>query len=730
VETPRIDRLAAEGARFDRAASAVAITLPSHTSMMTAEFPYRHRVRNNGTYRLGEERTTLAEAMRAEGYATGAFIGSFTMDGRFGLAQGFDVYDDALPVERSTTSLHMPERRADAVVNGAIRWLEEKKRKPFFLFVHLFDVHQPYNPPEPFATRYASSLYDGEVAYVDQELGRLFDALDRLGLSDETLIVLIGDHGQGLGEHGEVTHAMFTYEATIRIPLLIRWPDRSAFERAGFRRGSVVKSLVREVDVAPTILDLAGLPPLPDVEGKSLVPLLRDPSTSLGLVNYAESFSTREDFGWSEVRSVATDSWKYVLVPREELYDLAADPGELENLAAAKPEVVRELRALLEERIRQDEARKGEAARLDVDEETRAKLEALGYLTGEGVAEEDVSYLDLPDPKDRIGLLAEYFAALGKLEKGDLVGGLDDLLRLEKSDPGASRVAASIGDAYLVMGDAVAAESVYAKAIAAGARNIPTRGNHGYSLFLVGKTDEAIEVLRSVIAADPKAARTHARLGDIYLSLGRFAEAADEYRAEMANYPEMAVAHVGLGKAAKEEGRVPDAFEHFKKAAACPDEPGQGYYALGSLSELTGDTARAIGYYKKAIQLDPTIVEAHYNLAILAKKHADRASASKYLNEAVRINPRFAKGHYGVANLLREEGRIEEAVAQYQVALGLNRKDPDIYLNLGVAYATAGDLRRAVEAWELAASLAPDSPSAASARENIRAARAQMGGQS
>jgi arylsulfatase A-like enzyme/Tfp pilus assembly protein PilF len=727
VETPRIDKLAAEGVRFARAASVAPLTLPSHASMLTGQFPYRHRVRNNGTYRLPEGKETLADRLRAEGYRTAGFVSAFVLDARFGLARGFDTYVDSLPPEReSPLQRGIPEVRAEVTIDRAIRWLEKKEGKPFFLFVHLFDPHQPYEPPEPFLTRYASNLYDGEIAYTDREIGRLLDALERLRLADETLVVLVGDHGQGLGDHGEVTHGTFAYESTVRVPFIIRWPDHPAFREKPFRRGTVVESIVRMVDAAPTILDLLGLPGMPEAEGVSLVPLLLDPDSPLGLVHYAESFSSREDFGWSEVRSVSNDRWKFILLPKEELYEVAVDPGETANRIAERPEIAAEMRALLEEIIAEDNRRRGETDGIAVDEETRRKLEALGYLAGEADVDEETSYKDLPDPKDRIDLLRKYFASFNLFDRGDFPGGLQALLDLEKEDPASPRVLASIGDAFLAMGDAARAESVYTKAIQLGARTLPTLSNRAYALLRVGRADEAAEILHSVLEADPYAQRVHARLGEIALLRGRFQEAEEEYRKEMEIVPTSGVALIGLGKVAEKQNRLPEAIGYYQRAIESPNEAAKGYYHLGLAYEKAGDIERAIDQYRKAIHSDPTLVEAYYNIAILAKKRGDRRAAAEYLNKSVEVNPRFAKGLYGIGNLLREEAKHREATEQYRLALQYDRRDSDIYLNLGVAEAALGNLAQAIEAWEKASLAAPDSPSAATARENIRSARAKM----
>ena len=729
IETPRIDEIAREGIRFDRAVVPAPITLPSHASILTSEYPYRHRVRNNGTYSLPEENTTLAEWLKGEGYRTAAFLGAYPLDGRFGLNQGFDTYDDRFPPKKVGSSHDISERPADAVVDEAVRWLEEEgKKDPFFLFVHFFDPHWPYDPPEPFREMYSSSPYDGEIAFVDGEVGRLLDALDRLGLTGRTLVVLVGDHGEGLGEHGEETHAVFAYDATLRVPFLLSWPDREPFRAAGFERGSAVGSMVRAIDIGPTILDLAGLPPLPGVEGRTLLPLLIEPDRSLDLVNYAECFSPREDYGWSEIRTITTERWKFILLPREELYDIVADPDELVNRIDDEPETADSLRALLQERIDEDERRQGESASIEIDAESRERLAALGYISDMGFAPEEASYLDLPDPKDRIGLLRDFFKGRAALDRGEGEAALAIFLELEKQDAENPKVIGAVGDAYLLAGDLTAADSVYRKVTAMLPNDLAFRSNQAQALLKMKRVDEAIEIIRLVLVADPKFENGHARLGDAWLIKGEPERAMEEYQLELEHYPDSPSAFSGLGKVHKLQGRLNEAGKFYRKAIESREDFAEGYFDLGNLYNETGGIEKAISYFRRAIEIDPNLVEAHYNLALIAKKAGQRKSAAQLLEEAVRRKPRFAKAYYGIANLLREEGRHTEAVGFYRRAIECDPQNADFYLNLGVARASLGDLNGAIEAWEKTVRVEPYSESAKTASENIRSARMQMGG--
>jgi len=726
--TPRIDALAAEGAWFERAVASAPITLPSHCTLLTSQFPYRHRVRNNGSYRLADEKITVAEWLRQEGYRTGAFVGAFPLDRRFGLDQGFDLYDDHFPPADMRKFEEIAERRADDVVEEAVRWLGEVGGDPFLLFVHFFDPHWPYEAPEPFASEHADNPYDGEIAFVDGEVGRLVDALDDLDLAGRTVVVLTGDHGESLGEHGEVTHGVFNYESTIRIPLLIRWPDRNTFEEAGLRRGVRPGSQVREVDIVPTALDLIGLPPLPDGEGESLVPLLADPASTLDLVNYAESYSSREDFGWSEVRSISTDRWKFVLLPEEELYDLVADPGENVNRASENREIVADLRARLEAMIEEDERREAETAAIELDPESRRRLEALGYVTDVGEAPDEASYADLSDPKDRIDFLARFFHGKVLAEGGQVAEGLEILHRLVAEEPQNPRLVSTLADAYLRNRDFITADSLYRRALRLLPNNLDIRYNYSNVLIRTGRGAEAIDLIQSILETDPRRQGGHARLGDAYLNNNDREKAAAEYQKELDLYPCSAVAYNGLGKLNQIEGQTNEALDYYRKAADCLGSYGEAYYNMANLYDTIGDVEKAVVYYRRAIDTNPDLLEAYYNFAIVAKRHGQRPVAGQLLNEAIRRNPGFGLGYYGIGNLFREEGRNEEAIGQYRIALDHGHRNADIYLNLGVAYAGLNDLNMAIQMWDEAIRLDPQSTSAKTAASNAKAARLHMGG--
>jgi len=322
--TPILDRLAASGVRFAEALTAAPETLPAHATLLTGLLPPHHGVRINTEGRLGSLHQTLAEVARGRGYQTAAFVSAFVLDARFGLDQGFDHYDDRVDATRGTAfAAGTNERRAGATTDAALAWLRSRDRaRPFLLWVHYFDAHAPYDPPEPFASRFAGSLYDGEIAYMDAQLGRLLDGVDAAGPRDKTVVIVVGDHGESLGEHYERTHSVFLYRSTVRVPLVFSNPR--LFPKPAVVDGAVVSL----ADVAPTLLDLLGVEDPPDRDGVSLLATKADPRRGV----YVESLVPWLDFGWAPLFGLRTLRESYVLAPRPECYDLRTDPEERRNL--------------------------------------------------------------------------------------------------------------------------------------------------------------------------------------------------------------------------------------------------------------------------------------------------------------------------------------------------------------------------------------------------------------
>jgi arylsulfatase A-like enzyme len=405
VQTPNIDRLAEEGVLFEQASSPAPLTLPAHGSLFTGRFPPSHGVRGNGGVFTDENHATLAEVLHDSGFETGAFVGAYVLDSTWGLDQGFATYDDGFePSDIKSRGIGSLRRPADRVVDAALRWLGTVGASRFFAWVHFYDPHAPYDPPEPYRTMHADSPYVGEIGFMDAQIGRLLRSLDDQRLLDRTIVVVIGDHGESLGDHGERTHGFFVYESAIRIPFIIRAPSDSL-------RGRRVVDPVRAVDVMPTVLQLLGIPGPGAVEGTSLVPLMTGAVKRLGLGGYSEALLPRHGFGWSDLRSYRSGRYKLIAAPRPELYDLAVDPQETTNLYDARSRVgerlMNELDALEQRFVKASSATNPAAI---IDPAQAARLASLGYVAGAVTRRQLPSdRKGLADPKDKID---EYNASM------------------------------------------------------------------------------------------------------------------------------------------------------------------------------------------------------------------------------------------------------------------------------------------------------------------------------
>jgi tetratricopeptide (TPR) repeat protein len=484
-------------------------------------------VRHNATYRLGDGIRTLAEQLRSAGFATAAVVGAFVLDGRFGLDRGFDVYDDRMEGRRSG-QVGFAERPADQVVDAALAWLEGAPQR-FFLWVHFYDPHAGYGPPPGFASAFASRPYAGEIAFVDAQLGRLLEEIERRWPDGRTLVALTSDHGESLGEHGEETHSYSIYDATQRVPLVLRGP--------GLPSGRVVPSLVRLVDVAPTLLAAAGAAPLPGAEGRDLRPLIdgRDPADR---VAYLETLATRLDYGWSPLFGVRDSRFKYIRAPRPELYDLQSDPSELHNLAETMPEATARLDRLLAQRLA---AQAGPLTGGDValGEADRQRLRKLGYVVADANDPRPVSIeVSGPDPKDEIALLSVMADAEREVAAGQLDTALERLASVESAGVAVAVLRASIAvavqryrlaerdarlviarqpgrsDAWVILGRALAGQGRLAPARIALERGLELDPGNAAALTLLGLVHETTSNPRAAEASDGRAQQVDSRASE------------------------------------------------------------------------------------------------------------------------------------------------------------------------------------------------------------------------
>jgi arylsulfatase A-like enzyme len=385
VSLPHLERLAREGVVFDQATSVAPLTLPAHASLFTGWLPPRHGVRDNADPALADTQTTLAETLKMRGFRTGAFVGSAVLDADRGLEQGFDEYSEVPAPSQSAAAAR--QRRANAVVDDALRWLEQVSGSPYLLWVHLYDAHLPYDPPAPYASIYGHNPYVGEIAFADSQIGRLLAAVDARGETDRTIVVVVGDHGESLGDHGEQDHGVFIYESVLRVPLIVRAPA-IAPRRVG--------AVVRITDVMPTVLDLLGIP-APRTDGVSLLTLLAGARDTLDLEAYAESEYPRR-LGWSPLRALRDRRYKLIDAPRPELYDLDRDPFEERNVHGERQATAAAMSRRLQELVQSRPSIGVEP--VPIPSHVAEELAALGYVSRSRPPL--AANTTLPDPKDCI----------------------------------------------------------------------------------------------------------------------------------------------------------------------------------------------------------------------------------------------------------------------------------------------------------------------------------------
>ena len=402
AETPNIDRLAETGILFKNTTCQAPLTLPSHSSIFTGTYPFYHGVRDNGGFYLEPDKTTLAEVLKENGMATSAFVGAFVVDSRWGLDQGIDYYYDNFDFAKyKRISLDSVQREGGEVIKAFFEWFEKNYQKKFFSWIHLYDPHTPYEPPEPYKTRFSKrpwGLYDGELAYVDELIGKVLDKLIEKDVLEKTLIVIVGDHGESLGQHKESAHGFFIYNAATSVPLIIHFPSKNL-------RAKKVNARVENVDIMPTLLQILGLPLPGEVQGKSLLPLILDRNSKQEHFAYSESYYPRYHYGWSELKSLQNSRYKYIQAPRPELYDIVNDPNELTNIYRQEIRIGKQfqqkLNSLLEKISAEGIEEKG-PQKLDV--EAIEKIMALGYVEGFTSQSKLSKTGYLPDPKEKIHL--------------------------------------------------------------------------------------------------------------------------------------------------------------------------------------------------------------------------------------------------------------------------------------------------------------------------------------
>ena len=700
---PTIDRLAAAGTRFTAARTAVPLTLPSHATIHTGLLPPAHGVRQNGTDALADTHQTIARLLKTAGYATGAFVGAFVLDRRFGLAQGFDTYDDRIPRDPNATERLEAERPASAVIDGAIAWLDRRTRNPepgrdqgpgtdqgprtdqgpgtdqgpstkakgpFFMWIHLYDPHAPYNPPGEFRAR-SRTPYDGEIAYADTQLGRLLESLRARGEIDRTLIVVAGDHGEGLGDHGERTHGMLLYDSTLRVPLVIAAPGQAA---------RTIDDPVSLSEIAPTILRAAGVAPPDVMKGRDLLEMVRlKPDTTetgvaagrdsgrrdSGGVRLQPDLYSETEYprvaGWSPLQALTDGRWMAIRAGAStEVYDLQNDPREEHDASLAQPAVAAAMASRAE--ALHASATTSQAHSLSADAAER--LRALGYVAG---TLQPAPASGARNPATMIATWNDFEAALSALTAHvpDAVGALR---RLASANPGAPVLQATYARALKEAGQVQAALAIYRQA----ARRWPADATLLHDLAV-----SARDAANAAHGTTARAMRDEARRTD---------------QAALALDPNSAIAHNGLGLLAIDDDQPGEAVKAFERAAAI--DPNNAWYwtNLGNARRATGDRGGAEQAFRRALDVDARAADAANGLGVLLVEAHRAAEAAPWFERAIGAAPDLVEARLNLGIALQQSGQVARAAEAYRAVLaarGGHDREKQVAATLLAALASA-----------------------------------------
>ncbi len=586
--TPQMDALARAGIVFERAYSQAPLTTVSHATILSGTFPTYHGVEDFGMHYPADV-PHLAEILRGRGYHTAAFVGALILDPYNGMApgfeRGFETYEAGFTARRrGQTRYESFERRAEDVVGRALAWMKSRPNGPFFVWVHVFDPHKPYDPPAPYARRYTSAPYDGEIAYTDAALGKLFAELRGQQLFDGALIVLAGDHGEGLGDHGERTHGIFLYDATIHVPLLVKLPQ-------GVSAGGRVRLRAQLVDIAPTILEVAGVPKPAVMQGLSLLRLVgKNPPRELPPA-YSETQYPLRAFGWSALAALRTDKYLYVRAPRRELYDTAADPKAARNLASSNAAVAEQLTRQMENFQARSKRTTAAVGAPPLDPRAAETLSSLGYVAG--VSRAAVPSGKLADPKDKIEVANTLHDAMQLNEDNEYQRAIVLLKKVLTTDPQIFSAYMHLGNAYVGLEDFASAIPPLRKAVELAPENGPAHYTLGKALLATGDLPGAAVELESAVKRVPKWVQARFLLATVYAGQRKPTQAIAELQRVVEVEPKNYNARLLLGRILAVEGQPAAGLPHLEQAVALRPESAEAHAFLADAYRKVGRTEEA-----------------------------------------------------------------------------------------------------------------------------------------
>jgi arylsulfatase A-like enzyme/tetratricopeptide (TPR) repeat protein len=670
IETPALTRLASEGVRFAAAYASVPLTLPSHTSLFTGLLPMSHGVRDNGGFHVDPAHRTLAETLKTAGYRTAAFVSAFVLDSRWGLARGFDTYHDDFPVTTGDlAAMAAIQRPADATWTAARTWLDTHRSERFFAWIHFFDPHTPYAPPAPFQARYADRPYDGEIAYVDSVITQIIHYLEANTLLDTTTVLVVGDHGEGLGEHDEDEHGLLAYDTTLHVPWIVRLPDHRG-------AGRVISEPVGLVDVFPTVAGLLGIALPTEVDGIDRTVLI-DGGSGDSSALYAETLYPRLRMGWSELTTIRNGDYKYIKAPQPELYNWRTDPQETTNLAAHEGGVVARLDRVLSGAVAD---RTAAAVRSNLpDPETVKQLQALGYVAGTTAPLSSAN--GLADPKTKTAAYRSLARARRELAEGQQAAGIRTLQGLVLAEPEFEVARRTLRDYWI-----------------------------GHRHF-----EEATNWLRMLAARQGGEPGVWRDLAVVGRASGDTRVARDAIDRALKIRPEDAESLIVAGEIQRDGGQLDAALNSFKRAAERAAYPTvakmQSVQTLIALRKF----AEAELLVRSVLATDPNTAGAHYLLAQIAEARNDPRTAEHEYRQEIERNPWEYRARFNLSLLVGARGARTEQIALLRSIPPLAPDFGEVYFYLAKALLDSGDANRygeAAEAAERGLRLAPMAPSA------------------
>jgi len=644
IETPAIDGLASDGVRFENAYAQVPITLPSHAVILTGTYPLFSGVRDFTSPPLPINIPTLAEMLRRSGYQTAAFVSSFVLNSMWGLNRGFEVYDDDMGIDKNRPRyLFLLARRGDDTTDRFLAWLNRNGNTPFFAWLHLYDAHSPYRSPEPYHGRYAGRPYDSAIAFDDAQVGRVISRLRALNLYTNTLVVLLSDHGESLGEHGESEHGFFLYNATLRVPLIIKLPGEPL-------KSVAVSQPASTVDVASTIAQTCKLAPAlsRSLQGRSLLnpSVLKgsgEPKGRPSEVVYAESYYPRHSFGWHELRALLTRDFKYIDAPRPELYDLHQDPAERSNILAANSAVASTLRENLREFDRKFAVPEKRSAAAALDPETLERLRSLGYVAYKAGAAETGDGETRADPKDKVAILNHILRASDLSGRAKYAEADHLLAEVERQEPDLYVVPFQRGENLLAWRKPQLAVEEFVKALSRNPTFDQAALGLGRAYFLLDQDEQAATAFELALRSNENNFLARLALGKVHWRQNRVEKAESEFRAVVESHPEFGEARADYGIILAIRRNYSESLPQIQRGIELGFSEAIAYNYLGVCQAELGRPWEAIRSYEKAVELDPRYSAAYLNLALQYRNQGYPAKALAYYATVCKLSDELCK---------------------------------------------------------------------------------------